>query len=119
LSVPTDKHPELGRTHPDIWRIGLRSWNIIHNLIRRKESYGIGISLERLHNSKNALQIRKVIRARRIRAIDALLRGIDIDNQIDTGGIEDASAQIVVGSRIDIVNAYGVNLSLCISLALG
>lgn len=99
-------------TYSDVWRVGLAGVDVVHDFVCREERHCIRIAFERLHNRENAGQVVESVRAARIGAVDALLRRVDIDDHVDTCGIEDARAKIVVGTRVDIVNTNGVDLVL-------
>jgi hypothetical protein len=98
-------------TYPDIGWIGHASADIVHNFVCSEESHGIWIALERLHNSKYPGEVGGGVGTAWIGAIDALLRGVDVDNHVYAGSIEYAGAQIVVRSWIDIVNSNSIDLA--------
>jgi len=98
------------RTYPDVGRVVFGRANVVHNLIRSEESQSIGIILKILNYPKNSRQVTFVIRACGVGAVNALAteRRIDINDHIDSDGIEDASTLVVVESWVDVVDANGV-----------
>ena len=85
---------------------------LVDHLVTSEESEGIWVALERLDDSKNALEVAFVVGADWVLTVQALAtsRAIDIQDHVDTSGIEDRRAIIVVGVRVEVVNTDGVHL---------
>jgi hypothetical protein len=98
--------------YPDIWRVLFRTIHIVHDLVRSEEGQRIRVPLEVLDNPEDARQVSYMVRATRVVAVNALSteRRVDIEDHVDTNGIKDASAVIMVERGIDVVDADCVDL---------
>lgn len=101
---------QIALHRPDIQRVLLGGTHIVHNLVGCEEGQSIRVALEVLDNAEDATEVADVIGRLGIAAVDGLSAegSIDVDDHVDTGGIEDASAFVVVEARVDVVDADGV-----------
>lgn len=75
---------------------------LVDHLISAEEPKGVGVVLESLDDSENALEITLVIAAHWVFTIQTLTASgsVDIKDHVDTGGVEDGGALVVVGLRV-------------------
>lgn len=105
------KEQGIIKTYPNISRSLLDSL-FIDDFIPTEESQSVGIVLEGLHDAKDAFHVSLVVSGIGISAVQALVADgrVDVKDQVDTGGIEDGDAEIMVGFGVDIVDANSVDL---------
>ena len=96
-------------TDPDERWVGFSGIYIVNELISREEEQSIGIALEILHHGEDALEVFCGVRRRWVEKVDTLKRRVDIQSHVDTGSIEDGGALVVVGSRVQVIDANGVD----------
>lgn len=86
---------------------------LVNNFIGAKEPKHIRISLESLDHGKDVLQVALVISRLGLLAVEMLsvFRSVDVQKDVDTGGIEDGHALIVVDLRADVVDTNSIDLS--------
>lgn len=96
----------------DVHRVEFGSLKVVHNFVGREEGKSVGVVLEVLDNTKDACEVVLVVRGPWLGAVDALTgeRRVDIEDQVDTSGIEDRHALGVVQSRVDVVDTDSVHL---------
>lgn len=83
---------------------------IVDNFVCREECQGIWVVLEALNVAEDVLEIASIIACPRFSSIERHLRRVDIDNDVNTGRIEDAHAKIVVGGWVHVVDTNCVDL---------
>lgn len=108
-----------GCTYADVLRIEFSSSQIVHNLVGSEEGESVGEVLEVLNDAEDSREVIGVVGRPWLCSIDALTRErrIDIEDHVDTGGIEDGGARRVVERRVDIVDTNGVDLCMISSSA--
>jgi hypothetical protein len=104
---------EVALHSANIHRVILCSIQVVHDLVCGKEAKSVGQVLEVLHDAKNTREVVAVVAGPWLGAIDALAlqRRVDVEDHVDTGGVEDGSASRVIELRIDVVYANSVDLS--------
>lgn len=90
-------------------RRGGRRRTIIDNLITGEESQSILILGELLDGSKDVLQIDIIVGLLRLRAIDRVLGGIDVEHEVDASIGQRIHTLIVILGVVDRVDTDGVD----------
>jgi hypothetical protein len=100
------------KTYADI-RSSEGRLDIINDFISGKEHKGIRIVFEVLDDGKGSLQVNIIVTLPWLISRKTFVGewGIDINNHIDSSGIEDACAKIMVEGWIDIV--YSNSIDTC------
>lgn len=91
IRVVLDVILEVALNSSNVHGIILGGGEVVHNLIGGEESESVGESLEVLDDSEDTLQIVTVVRCPWRGAVDTLTgeRRIDIEDHVDTSGVED------------------------------
>jgi hypothetical protein len=92
----------------DIWRrhISLRG---SQNLVANEEAGQVVVLVENIHDSLVSLELALVpLRLRHARSLDVRVEGVQVEPDVDAGVGEGLHAGIMVGARIDVVDADGV-----------
>ena len=78
---------------------------LINNLIAREKQQCVGVVLESLHNCEDAVQVAIIVALPWSSTVDTLTGQwrVDIEQEVDADGVEDASAKIMVDSGVEIV----------------
>jgi len=74
--------------------------------------HSIGIWSKVVDLRENVAQVLGGVRRPRVVSMQTLEGGVDIDDDIDTGSVENGHAGVVIGGGIDIVDANGVDTEL-------
>lgn len=84
---------------------------LINNLISREKRQRIRIILKPLDDTKDLLEVSRVIAIPRLRAIEviALQRRVHVKDHVDARSIEDRCAFIVVQTGGEVVNSDSVH----------
>jgi hypothetical protein len=87
---------------------------VVHNFVRGEEGKSVGERLEVLDDTEDACEIVLVVGSPWLSAVDALARErrVDIQDHVDTSGIEDGHALGMVEGGVDIVDTDSVHLGL-------
>jgi hypothetical protein len=84
--------------------------NIINHFVCGEKGKSVGIAHKVLNVAKDIIQITSVVASPRSISVERHLRRVNIDDNVDTGGVEDAHAQIVICCWVNIIDANGVDL---------
>jgi hypothetical protein len=96
----------------DVHGVVLGSGKVVHDLVSSEEGECVGERLEVLDDTEDACEVVLVVRSPWLGAVDALAgeRRVDIQDHVDTGGIEDGHALGVVEGGVDVVYTDSVHL---------
>lgn len=85
---------------------------LVDNLVTREETSSVGVVLECLNDTKDLGHVDGVVRLPRRTTVEGavLERRVDVENHVDTGGVEDGSAVIVVSRGSQVVHTDTVDL---------
>lgn len=85
---------------------------LVDNLVTTEEGQGVGVSLERIDHLEDTQEISLVVGGPRQATVQSLaLDGrVDVEHDIDSGGIVDGHALVVVEYGVDVVDTDSVRL---------
>jgi hypothetical protein len=101
----------LASESADVGRVRLATVDVVHDLVAREESQGVGVVHEGLDHGEDVCEVRFVVSRARVRAVDVLtlVGRVDVEDDVDADGVEDGHALIVVQGRVEVVGTDGVN----------
>lgn len=85
---------------------------LVDDLVSGEEGQSVGVVLEGFDHAKDLLHVDGVIRGPGCRPVQGtvLQRRVDIQNQVDTGRVEDGGTLVMVEVRAHVVDTDGVDL---------
>jgi hypothetical protein len=106
----------IGRqcTYSDVHGVILCCTQIIHDFVRGEEAKSVWQVLEVLDDAENARKIVGVVRSPWFRTVDALSwQGrVDVEDHVNSSGVEDRGALRVVKVGVNIVDTNCVHLCI-------
>ena len=77
----------------------------VHDLVSREEGQRVGVVLEGLDHGEDVLEVGFGVGRARVVAVDVLVfgRGVDVEDDVDSDGVEDGHAFVVVEGRVEVV----------------
>lgn len=85
---------------------------IVDDLVAREEEKGVVVVGESVNGGEQALEVDLVVRRAGVGAVERVLRGVDVQGEVDAGVCEGGHALVVVGSVVHGVHTNGVDAQL-------
>lgn len=85
---------------------------VVDDLVSGEEEKCVAVLLKRVDGGKDVLQVDVVVGRSGERSVDGVVGGVDVEGQVDAGGVESGHASVVVRSVVDGVDTDGVDAQL-------
>lgn len=120
VGVVGDVRLHLTSESADVGRVLLRRVDIVHDLVAGEEGKSVGVALEGLDHGEDVLEVPLVVGRAGVGAVDVLtlVRGVDIQHDVDADRVEDRHALIVVEVRVEVVGSDGVDADVLSMLSV-
>ena len=94
---------------------------LVDDLVSGEEAEDVVEGLERLNDTKHLLVVGIGVGGPRSGAVEVAIgeRGVDVEDHVDTGSIEDGGALVVVEGGLEVVDSDGVDLEGWYEFATG
>ena len=89
----------------DVGRVLLGGVHCVHDLVAGEEGESVGVVFEGLDHGEDVLEVGFCVGRARVVAVDVLVFGwgVDVKDDVDSDGVEDGHAFVVVERRVEVV----------------